>query len=169
MTDTPTPEAIVKAALERAADTLRCNCQGDCDWPDLARYIRTLASDQAEVEQIIQNAGGQTDPYLYAVGYDVGFEDGFKEAQGRIKELEADNKGLRHMILDQINSTGDDPEIMAATRAEWAARALMAEAKVAEALEAVKSIKSDMDDRDDNGAYLTCKYIIAKLEGDSDE
>ena len=71
-----------------------------------------------------------TETNLYNVGYDVGFEDGFKEAQGRIKELEADNKGLRHMILDQINSTGDDPEIMAATRAEWAARALAAEAKL---------------------------------------
>ena len=44
-----------------------------------------------------------------------------------------------------------------------------AEDKLAKAVEAVKSIKSDMDDRDDNGAYLTCKYIIAKLEGDSDD
>lgn len=178
MTDTPTPEAIVKAALERAAEAdvkypsnESLEYQNGWDHAGLAiqEAILTLASDQAEVAQIIQNAGGQTDPYLYAVGYDVGFEDGFKEAQGRVKELEADIKGLRHMILDQINSTGDDPEIMAATRAEWAARALTAEAKVAEALEAVKSIKSDMDDRDDNSAYLTCKYIIAKLEGDSDD
>lgn len=30
-----------------------------------------------------------TEPNLYNVGYDVGFEDGFKEAQARIKELEA--------------------------------------------------------------------------------
>ena len=30
-----------------------------------------------------------TEPNLYNVGYDVGFEDGFKEAQPRIKELEA--------------------------------------------------------------------------------
>ena len=29
-----------------------------------------------------------TEPNLYNVGYDVGFEDGFKEAQARIKELE---------------------------------------------------------------------------------
>ena len=104
MTNTPTPEAIVKAALERAADTLRFNCQGDCDWPDLARYIRTLASDPAEVAQIIQNAGGQTDPYLYAVGYDVGFEDGFKEAQGKLTKalgfVEFLDENYRHAFGD---------------------------------------------------------------------
>ena len=93
MTNTPTPEAIVKAALKRAADTLTCGCEGDCQWGEQCMQhereeILALASDKAEVAQIIQNAGGQTDPYLYAVGYDVGFEDGFKEAQGRIKELE---------------------------------------------------------------------------------
>jgi len=30
-----------------------------------------------------------TEPNLYNVGYDVGFEDGFKEAQGQVRELEA--------------------------------------------------------------------------------
>ena len=30
-----------------------------------------------------------TEPNLYNVGYDVGFEDGLKKAQARIKELEA--------------------------------------------------------------------------------
>ena len=54
-----------------------------------------------------------TEPNLYNVGYDVGFEDGFKEAQAR--------------VLDDL---GDDPEIMAASRAEWAARAKTAEAKL---------------------------------------
>ena len=29
-----------------------------------------------------------TDTNLYNAGYDVGFEDGFKEAQGQVKELE---------------------------------------------------------------------------------
>ena len=40
-----------------------------------------------------------TEPNLYNVGYDVGFEDGFKEAQGRIKELEAK---LKNMAMDNI-------------------------------------------------------------------
>jgi hypothetical protein len=39
-----------------------------------------------------------TDTNLYAVGYDIGFEDGFKEAQGRIKELEAENGRLRELL-----------------------------------------------------------------------
>jgi hypothetical protein len=51
----------------------------------------------------------------------------------RIKELEAENKRLKSMIADVIADTGDDPEIMAASRAEWAARALAAEAKLAKA------------------------------------
>ena len=36
-----------------------------------------------------------TEPNLYNVGYDVGFEDGFKEAQARIKELEATLRKLQ--------------------------------------------------------------------------
>lgn len=36
-----------------------------------------------------------TEPNLYNVGYDVGFEDGFKEAQGRVKELEATLRKLQ--------------------------------------------------------------------------
>jgi hypothetical protein len=55
------------------------------------------------------------------------------EAADRIEELEAENKNLRHMIIDQIEGAGDDPEIMAASRAEWAARAKAAEAKLAKA------------------------------------
>jgi flagellar biosynthesis/type III secretory pathway protein FliH len=104
MTNTPTPEAIVKAALERAAATLMCNCQGDCEWPEQCpqhdvEAILALASDQAEVAQIIQNAGGKTDPYLYAVGYDVGFEDGFKEAQAKMaKAVKALEKIAQHDI-----------------------------------------------------------------------
>ena len=131
---------LVKQAIAELQDIVRCRCHPA--YTNRGMHDPDCDCDSADAVKIVAN---------------------------RIEKLEADNKGLRHMILDQINSTGDDPEIMAATRAEWAARALMAEAKVAEALEAVKSIKSDMDDRDDNGAYLTCKYIIAKLEGDSDE
>ena len=47
-------------------------------------------------------------------------------------ELEADNKALRSVIEEVVKSTGDDPEIMAASRAEWAARALAAETRVKE-------------------------------------
>ncbi len=49
-------------------------------------------------------------------------------------ELETENKRLKSLIADVINDTGDDPEIMAASRAEWAARALAAEAKLAKAV-----------------------------------
>ena len=52
----------------------------------------------------------------------------------RIKELEAENKTLRSIVDHVIAETGDDPEIMAASRAEWAARALEAEAKLAKAV-----------------------------------
>jgi Txe/YoeB family toxin of Txe-Axe toxin-antitoxin module len=51
----------------------------------------------------------------------------------RIKKLQAENKRLKALVADVIHSTGDDPEIMAASRAEWAARALEAEAKLAKA------------------------------------
>ena len=53
-------------------------------------------------------------------------------AAHRIEELEAENKHLKSLIAGVINDTGDDPEIMAASRAEWAARALAAEAKLAQ-------------------------------------
>ena len=39
-----------------------------------------------------------TEPNLYNVGYDVGFEDGFKEAQARIEELEANLKHQANLI-----------------------------------------------------------------------
>ena len=48
-----------------------------------------------------------------------------------IMKLEAENKRLKSLVADVIYSTGDDPEIMAASRAEWAHRALVAEAKLA--------------------------------------
>jgi Lar family restriction alleviation protein len=58
----------------------------------------------------------------------------------RIEELEAENKRLKSMIADVIHSTGDDPEIMAASRAEWAARALEAEAKLVDVTEEFDAI-----------------------------
>ena len=49
--DTPSPEAIVRAALERAADAASrwapCGCSRD---------IRALASDPAEMAAIIEKA-----------------------------------------------------------------------------------------------------------------
>jgi hypothetical protein len=47
--DTPSPEAIVKAALERAA--------GYCADRAARRLIEALASDPAEVAAIIKKAG----------------------------------------------------------------------------------------------------------------
>jgi hypothetical protein len=64
----PSPEAIVKAALERAA--YACSPSTPDGWPekyrrgylwaadDLQLYIRRLASDPAEVAAIIKKAGG---------------------------------------------------------------------------------------------------------------
>ena len=52
--DTPSPEAIVKAALERAA------LMGEAaqDWEvDIAAAIRAIAYDPAEVAAIIKAAG----------------------------------------------------------------------------------------------------------------
>jgi len=52
----------------------------------------------------------------------------------RIKKLQAENKRLKALVADVIHSMGDDPEIMAASRAEWAARAFAAEAKLEKAV-----------------------------------
>ncbi len=57
----------------------------------------------------------------------------YKAASDRIEELQAENKRLKSMIADVIHDTGDDPKIRAASRAEWAARALTAEAELAKA------------------------------------
>jgi DNA repair exonuclease SbcCD ATPase subunit len=56
-----------------------------------------------------------------------------EQAEARIEELEAENKTLRSMVADVIADTGDDPKIMAVSRAEWAARALAAEAELEQA------------------------------------
>jgi hypothetical protein len=62
----PSPEAIVKAALERAAQTVqmciwgdhwRHDDFGDVDPEELAEFIRHLASNPAEVAAILKKAG----------------------------------------------------------------------------------------------------------------
>ena len=61
--DTPSPEAIVRAALEMAADKLDCvDCCGACDDPTNcyakeAEAFRRLASDREQVAAIIKAAG----------------------------------------------------------------------------------------------------------------
>ena len=95
-----------------------------------------------------------TEPNLYNVGYDVGFEDGFKEAQAR--------------VLDDL---GDDPEIMAASRAEWAARAKAAEAKLAKAVEGFEEL-ARLGNGDCYGSSLgnmIAKEYLAELTGGNDE
>ena len=64
----------------------------------------------------------------------------------RIEELEAENKRLKALVADVVHSTGDDPEIMAASRAEWAARALAAEAKLAQMQERIEELKGESDE-----------------------
>jgi hypothetical protein len=61
----PSPESIVRAALETAGDAAENYCS---DMPDLAGHghsvglrdaIRALSSDPAEVAKIIKKAGGE--------------------------------------------------------------------------------------------------------------
>jgi hypothetical protein len=87
-----------------------------------------------------------------------------------IEEFEAENNRLRSMIADVIESTGDDPEIMAASRAEWAARALEAEAKLAKA---VVELEEMLMIQNSEAAYgilrVYTKTLLAELKGDRDE
>jgi hypothetical protein len=53
----PSPEAIVRAALERAAAMSVRTARFELDAYDIARLIRDLASDPAEVAAIIKKAG----------------------------------------------------------------------------------------------------------------
>ena len=89
----------------------------------------------------------------------------------RIEELEAENKNLRHMIIDQIEAAGDDPEIMAASRAEWAARAKAAEARIEE-LEAKLALAvghlEKLDRLTASDAALV-QAALAELKGQGDE
>ena len=90
-------------------------------------------------------------------GYEAALGNDLSALQTRIEELEAENAKLKAMIADQINSTGDDPEIMAATRAEWAARA-----KAAEAKELEERLKATTDDAKEAEAYAEEIYAHAK-------
>lgn len=86
-----------------------------------------------------------------------------EKKQMRIQELEAENKRLKALVADVIYSTGDDPEIMAASRAEWAARALAAEAKLAKALDFIEDLTECAWPYDE-----TAKRILAELTGGKD-
>jgi hypothetical protein len=63
----PSPEAIVRAALDRAANEADAKRLRRLGWLDVvepalrhaAENIRSLASDPAEVEAIIKKAGGK--------------------------------------------------------------------------------------------------------------
>jgi len=95
------------------------------------------------------------------------------QMQERIAGLKTENKRLKSMIADVINDTGDDPEIMAASRAEWAARALEAEAKLAKAMLALDEAIYLLDPDDEDIAKETGLHRIvtirAELKGESDE
>jgi len=90
----------------------------------------------------------------------------------RIEELEAENTTLRSMVEGMINDTGDDPEIMAASRAEWAARALEAEAKLAKAkwllVDATVQLEEGKIKTRRNRAALI-RQFLAELTGGKDE
>jgi purine nucleoside phosphorylase len=88
---------------------------------------------------------------------------------GRIEELEAESKTLRSMVADVIADTGDDPEIMAASRAEWAARASTAEAKLAKTMEVVEMIASaDVDAVLGEAVDISCEIIGELMEEEGD-
>ena len=72
------------------------------------------------------------------------------------EELEAENKRLKSMIADVIYDTGDDPEIMAASRAEWAARAFAAEGKLHKYDVLVRELFRllDITEQTDEGRYF---------------
>jgi hypothetical protein len=130
---------------------------------DLAKQLRLAAN-------LIEN-GEKIPPRM-----DILF---MRKAAERIDELDDTIKGLRHMIIDQIEGAGDDPEIMAASRAEWAARALAAEAKIKEARFTYSGLVNQWSDpfEDDDGSDETWRQYVSNalkqlrdiLEGDSDE
>ena len=82
------------------------------------------------------------------------------QMQERIKKLETENKRLKALVADVIHSTGDDPEIMAASRAEWAARAFETEAKLAKAVLALDEAIYLLDPDDEDIAKETGLHRI---------
>ena len=87
-----------------------------------------------------------------------------------IMKLEAENKRLKALVADVIYSTGDDPEIMAASRAEWAHLALVAEAKLAKAMlaldEAIYLLDPDEEDIAKETGLHRIVTIYAELKGE---
>ena len=57
--DAPSPEAIVRASLDRAAAMSVRTARFELDAYDIARLIRDLASNPAEVAAIIKKAAGE--------------------------------------------------------------------------------------------------------------
>jgi hypothetical protein len=89
-----------------------------------------------------------------------------KDAMHRIEELEAESKTLRSMVAGVIADTGDDPEIMAASRAEWASRALEAEAKLAKAVAELEDMqKVPRSDASHGILMVMIKHTLAELKG----
>jgi len=106
----------------------------------------------------------------YDEGYRAGMQKMREVGQRRIEELEAENKRLKSLIADVIHDTGDDPKIMAASRAEWATRALAAEAKLAKTMEVVEMIASaDVDAVLGQAVDLSCEIIGELMEDEDDE
>jgi len=91
-----------------------------------------------------------------------------EDAADRIEELEADNKALRRMLAEVVESTGDDPEIMAASRVEWAQRALAAEARIKE-LEAKLAQMQTMSEYPPEVVKLIQAIIKLKCSDDEHE
>ena len=99
---------LVKNAIAELQDDVRCRCHPA--YKDRGLHDPDCNCDNAGAVQVVAD---------------------------RIEKLQAENERLRSLVVDVINDTGDDPEIMAASRAEWAARALEAEAKLAKAMDAL--------------------------------
>jgi hypothetical protein len=92
----------------------------------------------------------------------------------RIEELEAESKTLRSMVADVIADTGDDPKIMAASRAEWAARAFTAEAKLSKAICFITEVKAGPSWGESlpswvNSRMLSARTTLAELKGQDDK
>ena len=86
--------------------------------------------------------------------------------QERIKKLETENKRLKSLVADVIHSTGDDPEIMAASRSEWAARAFKTEAKLAKATLALDEAIYLLDPDEEDIAKQTGLYRIVTIRAE---
>jgi hypothetical protein len=117
-------EAIVRAAMERAADRYANGFPAWDTFGSAERAIRAIASDPAEVAAIIKAAGG--------------------------------------------GSWMSDYRIEAATKEEWAVRALIAEAKLAKAMKAMQ-FWSQAQEPDVDAAINLMQATIAELKGETND